>query len=144
MKLTTEQRHRLLQAAREAAKHAYAPFSNFHVGAAVLTPSGEVIAGCNVENSSYGLANCAERTAIFGAVAKGFLGEGKSIQAIAVTCLDAVTAPLKDRSPCGACRQVIKEFSTDETIILVDNGKDGDVFSIEELLPHGFSFNRER
>jgi len=143
MKPTPKQRHMLLEAARKAAKHAYAPSSNFHVGAAVLTPSGEIVVGCNVENSSYGLTNCAERTAIFGAVAKGLLGQGKTIQMIAVTCRDAVTAPLKGRSPCGACRQVIKEFSTDETIIVVDDGKDGDVFSIEELLPYGFSFNRK-
>lgn len=142
MKLTKALRKELLAKSREAASHAYAPFSNFHVGAAVLTPQGEIHVGCNVENSSYGLANCAERTAIFGAVAKGILGQGKPIAVIAVTCLDAIAAPLKDRSPCGACRQVIKEFSTDKTIILVDDGKEGDIFSVEELLPYGFYFNR--
>jgi cytidine deaminase len=103
--LTTERARELLAAAQTASENAYAPFSHFRVGAAVLTAAGEIFAGCNVENSSYGLSVCAERTAIFTAVAAGALGSGKQIAAIAIVNRDG--APC---SPCGACRQVIYEF----------------------------------
>jgi cytidine deaminase len=123
-------REMLLQAARVAAKNAHAPYSEFHVGAAVLTSDGEIFAGCNVENASYGLTNCAERTAIFTAVAK--LGPKVAIKAVAV---------INDRevpcAPCGACRQVIYEFGP-EAIIYFRGPKDWVQCPITDLLPYGF------
>jgi cytidine deaminase len=130
MKVTVEMRERLNDAARTAMKNAYAPFSNFRVGAGLLTANGEIFSGCNVENSSYGLTNCAERTAIFSAVAKS--GPDLRIEAIAVVCEQAVPC-----SPCGACRQVIYEFGPEAVIFHA--GKDGPQEStIRELLPEGF------
>src|SRR5919199_4275342 len=107
MALAAEQQERLIAAALAARERAYAPYSRFRVGAAILTTAGEVVAGCNVENISYGLTNCAERTAIFAARAAGQLGSargGPTIVAVAVVGRGA--APL---TPCGACRQVIAE-----------------------------------
>ena len=121
---------RLRRAARKAMKNAYAPFSNFRVGAAILTARGDIFTGCNVENSSYGMTNCAERTAIFSAVAAK--GPKLEIRAIAVTNAQGVAC-----SPCGACRQVIYEFGPDATIFY--EGADGPKQShITELLPEGF------
>src|SRR5205807_10272171 len=99
----------LLRAAKSAMKNAHAPYSKFKVGAAMLTTKGEVFTGCNVENASYGLTNCAERTAIFSAVAK--FGSRMRIRAIAVVNNHGVPC-----SPCGACRQVIYEFGPDARI----------------------------
>src|SRR5246127_493002 len=109
-------RERLLQAARSAMEHAYAPYSNFRVGAALLTENGEIFVGCNVENASYGMTNCAERTAIFSAVAE--LGPRIEVSAIAVVNDQGVPC-----SPCGACRQVIYEFGPDAVVFF--KGKDG-------------------
>lgn len=129
-KLLAGDRQRLLRAAEKAMKNAYAPFSNFYVGAAILTSKGEVFVGCNVENSSYGMTNCAERTAIFSAVAAK--GPKLEIVAVAVTNAQGVAC-----SPCGACRQVIYEFGPDAVIFY--QGKDGPKQShITELLPEGF------
>ncbi len=123
-------RERLVQAARKAMKNAYAPFSHFKVGAAILTSKGDIFAGCNVENSSYGMTNCAERTAIFSAVADK--GPGLEILAVAVTNAQGVPC-----SPCGACRQVIYEFGPEAVIFY--QGQQGDAeSSITELLPEGF------
>ena len=123
-------RDRLLRAARKAMKNAYAPFSDFKVGAAILTSKGDIFAGCNVENSSYGMTNCAERTAIFSAVAAK--GPALEIRAVAVTNAQGVPC-----SPCGACRQVIYEFGPDAVIFY--QGKQGDKERrITELLPEGF------
>ena len=123
-------RERLVRAARKAMKNAYAPFSHFKVGAAILTSKGDIFAGCNVENSSYGMTNCAERTAIFSAVAEK--GTGLEILAIAVTNAQGVPC-----SPCGACRQVIYEFGPDAVVLY--QGQQGDKEShITELLPEGF------
>jgi cytidine deaminase len=123
-------RARLVRAARKAMKNAYAPFSHFKVGAAILTSKGDIFAGCNVENSSYGMTNCAERTAIFSAVAAK--GPGLEIVAVAVTNAQRVRC-----SPCGACRQVIYEFGPEAVVFY--QGKDGDAESrIIELLPEGF------
>lgn len=111
-------------------KKAYAPYSNFRVGAALLTTRGKVFSGCNVENASYGMTNCAERTAIFSAVAQ--LGPGWEIRSIAVVNDHGVPC-----SPCGACRQVIYEFGPDATIFF--QGKKGPAQAhITELLPEGF------
>jgi cytidine deaminase len=129
-KLPAATRERLLRAARKAMKNAYAPFSSFHVGAAILTSKGDIFAGCNVENSSYGMTNCAERTAIFSAVAAK--GPKLEICAVAVTNAQDVAC-----SPCGACRQVIYEFGPDAVVFY--QGKDGRKEShIAELLPEGF------
>jgi len=120
----------LLHQARAAAKNAHAPYSDFHVGAAILTSTGEVFSGCNVENASYGLTNCAERTAIFSAVAK--LGPTVVVKAVAVVNDREVPC-----SPCGACRQVIYEFGPDATIFF--RGPNGWVeCPITDLLPYGF------
>src|ERR1700753_1547625 len=102
-------RKKLEQAASKVMKNAHAPYSNFHVGAAILLTSGKVFSGCNVENASYGMTNCAERTAIFSAVAE--LGPKIEIQAVAVTNDRGVAC-----SPCGACRQVIYEFGPNATV----------------------------
>jgi cytidine deaminase len=123
-------RERLLGAARKVMKNAYAPFSNFRVGAAILTSRGQMFVGCNVENSSYGMTNCAERTAIFSAIAKA--GPDLEIQAVAVA---------SDRcspcSPCGACRQVIYEFGP-RAIIFYQGEKGPKRSLIADLLPEGF------
>ncbi len=122
--------HRLLRAARKAMKHAHAPYSKFRVGAAFLTTTGKLFAGCNVENASYGLTNCAERTAIFSAVAE--LGPKFEIRSMAVVNHHEVPC-----SPCGACRQVIYEFGPDATI-LFQSKKSWKKSHITELLPEGF------
>lgn len=123
-------REKLLKAARAATKSAHAPYSNFRVGAAVLTDTGDIITGCNVENASYGLTNCAERTAIFAAVAK--LGPKITIRAVAVVNSDEVAC-----APCGACRQVIYEFGP-EAIIYFRGADDWVKCPITDLLPYGF------
>jgi len=100
---TPAQCRKLEAAAKSAARRAYAPYSKFQVGAAVLAASGKIYAGCNVENASYGLTNCAERTAIFNAVAAG----EKNLK---VQCVVVYTPTPTATAPCGACRQVIFEF----------------------------------
>ena len=129
--LTSKQQDELVAAARHAYENAYAPYSNFRVGAAVLLDGGEVFSGCNVENASYGLTNCAERTAIFSAVSK--LGAKKTkIRAIAVVNDHDVAC-----SPCGACRQVISEFGPDADIFYI-GPKGIQRSSMRELLPNCF------
>ncbi len=131
--LSPEQTRQLLAAAQRASERAYAPFSNFRVGAAILTQSGEIFTGCNVENSSYGLSNCAERTAIFTAVAAGALSPERALVALAV--VHAQGAPC---SPCGACRQVIFEFGPEAAILYrAQNGNIAQT-TARELLPDGF------
>ena len=111
-------------------KKAYAPYSRFRVGAALLTTRGKVFSGCNVENASYGMTNCAERTAIFSAVAQ--LGPKWKIRAIAVVNDHGVPC-----SPCGACRQVIFEFG--ENAIVIFKGQKGyQQLPISDLLPESF------
>lgn len=119
----------LIQAAIEARKNAYVPYSNFQVGAALLA-DGKVYGGCNVENASYGLTNCAERTAIFKAASEG----QRKIEAIAIVA--DTEGPV---SPCGACRQVIAEFSDENTKVYLTNLK-GDVteWTISQMLPGYF------
>lgn len=119
----------LLERAEEAKKNAYAPYSGFKVGAAVLCSSGKVYSGCNIENASLGLTICAERTAIFSAIASG----ESEIRAIAV-----VTEHPKLTLPCGACLQVIKEFANENIPVIVSNQKQKRCFTIKSLLPYPF------
>jgi cytidine deaminase len=129
-KVTSGMRTKLLRLAKQAMTHAHAPYSRFRVGAAILLSSGRIFSGCNVENASYGLSNCAERTAIFSAVAE--LGPKIEIRAVSVVNDHGVPC-----SPCGACRQVIYEFGPDATVFF--QGADGPKQAhITELLPEGF------
>lgn len=121
----------LKEAALAARQEAYVPYSSFAVGAAILDEEGFLFTGCNIENASYGLTNCAERTAVFSMVAKG----SRKIQAIAVVA-DSPTAI----SPCGACRQVLAEFSQADTPVLLCNLSEDTVqTTVGNLLPYGFS-----
>jgi cytidine deaminase len=129
--LTENVRKRLLAAATAALRNAHAPYSKFKVGAALITTSGKIFAGCNVENASYGMSNCAERTAIFSAVAQ--LGRKMEIRAIAVT-----TAEGGPCSPCGACRQVIYEFGPEAIVHFRGQSGKWAAAPITELLPEGF------
>jgi cytidine deaminase len=120
----------LAQAARAARAHAYAPYSGYAVGAAVLTDDGQVVAGCNVENASYGLSVCAERVAVFRAIAAG----ARRLVAAAVCTPDGGT-------PCGACRQVLLEFAdAPESFAVWVVSPDRVIarYTLAELLPHGF------
>jgi cytidine deaminase len=126
----TSDRKRLLQAARKAMKHAYAPYSHFRVGAALLTTKGKLFSGCNVENSSYGLTNCAERTAIFAAIAE----TGPSLKIRAIAIVNDQDVPC---SPCGACRQVIYEFGPNATVFFQSSAGWKESV-ITGLLPEGF------
>ncbi len=131
--LTVALRGELLAAAREAQASAYAPYSNFAVGAAVLLSDGAIYRGCNVENASFGLTICAERVALFNAVSDGRI----DIAAIAV-----VTSAPKLCKPCGACRQVIAEFSqADNPIVILSAALSGETCleSITDLLPDTFT-----
>ncbi len=124
----------LIQSALAVRQQAYAPYSNFLVGAALLTSDGEVITGCNVENASYGLTNCAERTAIFSAVARGL----RQFEKVAVASRGGVL-------PCGACLQVLSEFGTDALVILlVDEASPNEwrEFTLHDLMPQRFKLNR--
>jgi cytidine deaminase len=111
-------------------KNAYAPYSHFSVGAALLTAHGDLFSGCNVENASYGLTNCAERTAIFSAVA----GVGAKIDIQAIAIVNDRSVPC---SPCGACRQVIYEFGPRATVFFL-GAKGWKQLPITSLLPEGF------
>ena len=130
----------LVAAAWEVRKNAYAPYSKFRVGAAILTSEAEVVAGCNVENASFGLTNCAERTAVFAARAEGKLGPvrrrrggGPTIVAVAVVGRGA-TPP----SPCGACRQVLHEFGAGCLVVCENLRGERRTAKLSELLPGAF------
>ncbi len=116
----------LMQLAKKAMKHAHAPYSNFKVGAAVLSKSGKVFTGCNVENSAFGLTICAERVAMYKAVS-----EGEEIEALAVMAL------VGDSCPCGSCRQVMAELNKDATVYFI---KDDQIVkaTANQLLPDTF------
>src|SRR5438477_2466678 len=121
-------------AAETAMNNAYCRYSKFRVGAAVLTEGGEIFAGCNVENASYGLTMCAERNAIFQAVAAGALSEQRKLKAVVV-----VTLAKKLTAPCGACRQVIYEFCEEaDADIFIFGTKGAESFKLSTLLPHAF------
>jgi cytidine deaminase len=117
----------LLAAASAAREAAYAPYSHFPVGAALLAPGGQVFAGCNVENASFGLTICAERNALAGAVAHGV----RQFLAVAVMTDNGV-------APCGACRQVLAEFNPNMTVIVADTAGRQRIYTLSDLLPAAF------
>lgn len=119
----------LIKAAQAARNRAYVPYSNFKVGAAVITKNGTIYTGCNIENASYGLCNCAERTAIFKAVS-----EGES-ELITIAVIADTVRPV---APCGACRQVMAEFGISSIIMCNLHGEQYSA-TLEELLPYSFS-----
>jgi cytidine deaminase len=123
--------HPLIRRAREVALRAYAPYSNFRVGAVVTDSRGGVYAGCNVESASYGLSMCAERSAIFAALAAG---APRPLTALAVSCIDAPNGA----TPCGACRQVIFEHLAEDAPIHVDGVGQ---FTPPDLLPAAFQLD---
>ena len=129
-KLPTPLCRKLEKAARIAAKASYSPYSKFRVGAAILCGSGKIYTGTNVENASYGLCNCAERTAIFSAVAAG----EHSVKSVAV-----YTPTKLAHAPCGSCRQVINEFGADAVVIGVCDSADRHETTLDRLLPDAFS-----
>lgn len=129
MSPTDPQVEKMREAAREAMRNAYPEYSDFAVGAAVLTGTGKTFVGCNVENASYGLTMCAERNAIFQAIAQG----QRDLKAVVV-----VTPTEKPTTPCGACRQVINEFNPDADIFCFAEGNVVRQFKLTELLPHAF------
>ncbi|WP_417659907.1 cytidine deaminase [Pseudidiomarina sp.] len=133
----SSQQHQLQAKAKAAAAYAHAPYSRFKVGAAFASDAGELITGCNVENVSYGLSNCAERTAIFTAVAQG-VDLSKVKQLVIYTPSEQVY------SPCGACRQVMAEFFQPETEVIstCDTGQES--WTVGTLLPNAFYFDIEK
>jgi cytidine deaminase len=127
-KLTNELRNKLIELAQNARRRAYAPYSNYQVGAAVVTPGGKFFTGCNVENAAYPTGLCAERVAIFKAVSEG----EREFTALAVVTSNGGT-------PCGSCRQVMAEFGLDTIVLIADAlGKLRQETSVAELLPGAF------
>lgn len=121
----------LVALAQQVREHAYAAYSGFPVGAALLGRSGKVYTGCNVENAAYPLTTCAERTAVVKAVSEG----EREFEAIAVVTATGAT-------PCGSCRQILREFAGPDgelRVIVADLDGNSNTFSIKELLPHGFT-----
>ena len=121
----------LAASARSAAASAYCPYSRFRVGAAVLTGRGEIFAGCNVENASYGLTICAERNAVFQAVAR-------SQDSLTISAIVIYTPTSEPTAPCGACRQVINEFGPDAVVISICDGTGTIETRLGGLLPRAF------
>lgn len=120
----------LIEKAKNAMLHAYTPYSGFRVGAALLTDTGEVFRGCNIENASYGATICAERTAIVKAVSEGF----RNFTKIAI-----VSSGELSTFPCGICRQVITEFMPDGIVVVEDKEKGIQEFLVSALLPEAFT-----
>jgi cytidine deaminase len=135
MKRDSKQDDSLREAALRALDNAYAPYSNFRVGAALRTRSGEVITGCNMENSAYGLAICAETLAVASAVSQGLT----EFTEMAIATDDSEPTP-----PCGACRQVLNEFAPDITISSYTREGREATWTLRELLPHAFVLNPSR
>ena len=135
MKRQSTQDASLREAALRALDNAYAPYSSFRVGAALLTRSGEVVIGCNMENSAYGLAICAETLAVASAVSQGLT----EFEEIAIATEDSEPTP-----PCGACRQVLNEFAPNIRVSsYTREGKEA-AWTLDELLPHAFVMNPSR
>ena len=129
---------RLIAAALEARKRSYAPYSHYHVGAALWTQTGKLYTGCNIENAGYTPSNCAERTAFFKAVSEGVL------EFDAICVVGGMNKVLKEyAAPCGVCRQVMMEFCNPDTfqIILATSKDQYEIFTLKELLPLGFGPN---
>lgn len=124
----------LMVAANEARKFAYTPYSDFKVGAALLTKSGKLYTGCNIENSSYTPTVCAERTAVFKAVS-----EGESDFAVIAVVGGKDENPLEFCSPCGVCRQVLAEFCGADFRILLGNPEKFQSYTVDEILPFSFT-----
>jgi cytidine deaminase len=132
--LEKEIAQKLLQAARTAATKAYAPHSTYPVGAALWTASGDIVSGCNVENASFGLSMCAERSAVFAARSQGLIDPNtKPIRGIAVFAANGAMP-----WPCGACCQVLCEFAPDSTPVILQGGEGTRELSLGALLPHAF------
>ena len=128
--ITESQWESLATAAKAASANAYSRYSNFRVGAAILSSAGAVASGCNVENASYGLTMCAERNAVFTAINSG---------ATEIVALAVYTPTAHPVTPCGACRQVIAEFGQDARIRAYCDGPDKIEFTMEALLPAAFA-----
>ncbi|HXJ97093.1 MAG TPA: cytidine deaminase [Terriglobia bacterium] len=124
--MTSEQ---LVQAALDARLNAVAPYSNFKVGAALLTPEGKIYTGCNVENATYGLSMCAERVALFKALSEGERGFRRIVVA---------SDSARPATPCGACRQLLWEFAGEIEVILVNPQGQRETFQLAALLPQAF------
>ena len=121
----------LIKQAKQAMEKAYVPYSHFKVGAAVLTKSGKIYTGCNIENASFGVTNCAERTAIFKAVSEG----ERELIRIAI-----VSSGEDSTYPCGICRQVMSEFMTKEAEIILENANgEIEVFQLQKMFPYSFT-----
>lgn len=134
-RITDQEKQTLITAALSARDQAYMPYSHYAVGAALLTSGGNIIKGCNIENASYGVTNCAERTAFFKAVSEG----ERSFRAIAIAGGIAGEQPTDYAYPCGSCRQVMQEFGgSDFVIIAAKSPYDYKEFTLAELLPFGF------
>ena len=128
----TEQFEKMLKKAKAACNRAYAPYSDYYVGAAVMGASGKIYAGCNIENAAYGSTMCAERVAIFKAISEGDNG----IRAI-VICSEGEEFPY----PCGACLQVMSEFNEEGSMVIaLENGGEIEAHALKELLPMPFKF----
>jgi cytidine deaminase len=135
MATKSETKASLREAAMRALNNAHAPYSNFKVGAALLTRDGKLITGCNVENSAYGLAICAETLAVASAVSQGLT----EFDEIAIASDDSEPTP-----PCGACRQVLNEFAPNIRVSsYTRDGKEAS-WTLQELLPHAFVLNQSR
>lgn len=124
------------QLAIKAAAQAYAPYSRFKVGAVLTLKNGDTISGCNVENVSYGLSNCAERTALFSAIAQG-------VDLTEIAQVTIYTPSEEVYSPCGACRQVMAEFLSAETPVISTSNGGEQHWTVSSLLPHAFHFDIE-
>ena len=122
----------VLNEAFEAMKDAYAPYSNYHVGACVKCKDGRMFRGVNIENASYGATGCGERSAVFGAYSYGYRKDDIEVLAI-------VTDGGRIGAPCGICRQVLSELLNEDTPIVLSNGIDVQITNIKELLPFSFS-----
>ncbi len=128
-------REELIRAALSARENAYVPYSGYAVGAALLAEDGEIVAGCNVENASFGATNCAERTAVFKAVSQG----KRRFRAIAIAGGEKGKEPVDYAYPCGICRQVMNEFvAEDFQVIVARSTADYQEYRLDQLLPHGF------
>lgn len=135
----------LLEKARHTANNAYAPYSDFHVGSALMTNEGDIFAGCNCETRVNEGLICGERNAVFNAVTNGAAkSTPRFIDMIVCACIDASGDNIGDGCPCGACRQVINEFAHPDTVVVVDDKKSGVLFRAADLLPNAFRFGPEQ